>query len=134
MADRVLQAANSQSIRDVAVASIREVCSYANLSPTWQDTSTVYGNANLGGCDRVFDICAREKATSYTNLPGGRSLYDPECFLQRGIALRFLAPVLDPYPQCRTEQFIPGMSVLDLIMNTSREEVVRHLQLGRVSA
>jgi len=132
LAQRVLQAADSESVRDLAVASLREVCAYADLPVSWQDSSLVYGNAELTGPRRVIDICRREKATTYVNVPGGRSLYDPAMFDSAGIALRFVTPALEPYPQSRSKEFVPGLSVLDLLMSVSRDEVRRRLRAGEV--
>jgi hypothetical protein len=130
LVEQVLRVADSESIRDLAVASLREVCSYAELSPSWQDSSSVYENSDLSGVDRVLDICRREGATRYVNAPGGRSLYEPARFVAQQIELRFISPVLGPYAQSRSATFVPGLSVLDLIMNAPRAEVARLLRAG----
>ena len=114
---RVLEVADSESVRDLALASLREVCLYAGLAPSFQDSSSAYGNAQLSGVERVLDICRREGATTYVNAPGGRALYDPALFEARGLQLRFLSPTLEPYPQPRAKEFVAGLSVLDLVMS-----------------
>src|SRR4051794_29590986 len=43
-------------------------------------SSAVYGNGDLKGEARIRDICRREGATEYFNLPGGKSLYDAATF------------------------------------------------------
>jgi len=134
LVDRVLAVADAESIRDLAVASLREVCNYAGLTAQWQESSTTYGNTELRGVARVLDICRREGATTYVNLPGGRALYDPSLFAANAIELGFLSPALEPYPQTRAKQFEPGLSVLDLIMNVPREEVARRLNMGVVQS
>jgi hypothetical protein len=132
IARRVLQAADGGSVRDLAVSSLQEICAYAELPISWQDSSTVYGNAALSGVDRVIDICQREKATTYINLPGGRTLYDPALFESKHLQLRFVTPMLEPYPQSRSQEFVAGLSVLDLVMSVSRDEVKRRLRAGGV--
>jgi WbqC-like protein family len=108
LAHRALAAADGGSLRDLAVASLREVCAFAELSATWQDTSTNYANAALSGVDRVLDICRLENATRYVNVPGGRALYQADTFEARGIELKFLKPVLDPYPAVTKRDFRAG--------------------------
>jgi hypothetical protein len=132
MAYRVLQTADAESVCDLAVASIREVCAYAELPTPWQESSSVYGNADLAGASRVVDICPSENATMYVNLPGGRELYDAAAFESHGLRLGFLAPVLEPHPQPRSGEFLPALSVLDLVMSVPRHEVRRRLRAGEV--
>jgi len=131
---RVLQAADGGSVRDLAVSSMREICAYADLPASWQESSSAYGNAELTGVRRVIDICHREKATTYVNLPGGRSLYDPAVFAGNGLALGFLIPAVEPYQQSRAKEFIPGLSVLDLVMSVPRDEVRRRVRAGEVKS
>jgi hypothetical protein len=129
---RVLQVAGRESIRDLAVASICEVRAFAGISTDILESSSGYGNRAYSGSARVLDICRREAATTYINLPGGRSLYDSSQFESNGVNLRFLCPSLDAYPQSRGDRFVAGLSILDLIMNVSRDEVNRRLRRGTV--
>jgi hypothetical protein len=130
---RVLETADSESIRDLAVASLREVCRYAELPASWEESSRVYGNSDLSGIARVLDICRREGATSYVNLPGGRALYDPAAFAAKKLDLLFLEPHFEEYSQSRASTFVPGLSVLDLLMSVPRAEVARRLRGGRLT-
>ena len=133
IARNVLAEADRGSIRDLAVASIRAVCAYAELKTDLVESSTKYRNAELSGSRRLIDICHREDAREYVNSPGGRALYDPADFSEAGLALRFIEPVLEPYPQVRGGAFVPGLSVLDLIMSVPRQDVARRLRAGRVA-
>src|SRR3954471_2663650 len=44
----------------------------------------------LSGQDRILAIAGSLGATRYVNPPGGRSLYDAQCFSAAGITLGFL--------------------------------------------
>lgn len=134
LAERALAAADGGSLRDLAVASLKEVCSFAELSATWQDTSSVYANGDLSGVHRVLDVCRIENATRYVNVPGGRALYQADIFEAKGIELKFLKPILEPYPQPRSATFVPGLSVLDLIMSVPKKEVAQRLRSGEVES
>jgi WbqC-like protein family len=99
----------------MAVASLRAVCGYLDLSPDWVASSSHYGNDNLHGQARVLDICRREQATEYINPIGGIELYTRAAFADHGVALRFLKPRLTEYAQLGAP-FVPGLSILDVLM------------------
>lgn len=118
-------------LSDLLFRSLSEVCRYIGLTPDWVPTSSCYENRHLKGQDRILDICVREKADEYINLPGGRQLYEPAAFAVRGIRLRFLEPNLQPYPQSGGP-FVPGLSVIDVLMFNSPERVRAMAESGRL--
>lgn len=89
-------------------------------------SSRVYSNSELSGQDRILDICRREGASTYVNLPGGRGLYDPERFGGADVDLVFLSSRTSPYPQ-RATGFVPNLSVIDALMATGTDGVARRL-------
>jgi hypothetical protein len=115
------------SIGDLARRSVLTVCGAIGLNASIEVSSTVYGNGHLAAQERVLDICAREKATRYINAPGGRELYSPADFAAHGIELRFLRSRLPAYLQFKHE-FVPALSILDVLMFNSPGEVGRMLQ------
>jgi hypothetical protein len=48
-------------------------------------------------------------------------LYTFDVFRRNGFELGFVKHVPVPYPQ-ESEEFVPCLSIIDVIMNTSREE------------
>lgn len=79
---------------------------------------------------RVLHLCRLEQADAYLNPPGGRELYSRDIFAKNGVELQFLQPTLMPYPQ-QGDGFLPGLSILDVLMNCGREGT--RLQLGNYS-
>ena len=80
---------------------------------------------------RIMDICLARGCSGYINAIGGKELYDKEAFAQQGLSLAFLK--MDPdiaYPQGKGE-FIPGLSILDVMMYNDRDEF--HPLLSRYS-
>ncbi len=116
---------NTDSIRNLAVAGLVEVSHHLGLSTSIVETSSIYGNGHLRGQERVLDICRLERTTWYLNAPGGRQLYSPLTFSAQGITLRFLRSRFPPYPQFRKE-FVPGLSIIDLLMFNSASDI-RHM-------
>ena len=106
----------TESIVDLARSSVVRIAELLSLPTALVASSTGYGNEALRGQERIIDIAAREGASVYVNLPGGRDLYRGEGFERAGIALRFLRPEDRPYPQSAAE-FVPRLSIIDLLMS-----------------
>ena len=90
------------------------------------DTSTCYQNHHLRGQDRIIDICKRENATMYINLPGGRALYDKKMFSDQNIVLQFIEPQGIVYGQLGNT-FVPNLSIIDLLMFNDKNTMDRLL-------
>ncbi len=119
------------TIGELAKASIRWVCDLLGVTTTIVDSSGVFENSHLKGAERIRDICLRAEAAEYVNPPGGRELYEPTYFAARNIQLSFLEPHLPEYRQSGTE-FLPGLSIVDILMNNSVEVVQAMARQGLV--
>jgi hypothetical protein len=95
------------------------VADYIDIDTGTEPASTVYPKGALCGQDRILDICTREKATFYVNLPGGRNLYDASLFASAGIELLFLEPDLQALPLRHSGHDGPSLSILDVLMFNS---------------
>lgn len=102
-------------IGQLAKTSVRQVADYLDLATDFIDSSAPYGNADLHGAQRVLDICRREQATDYFNVPGGRALYEPASFAECGVRLHFVEPLPFEYAQGGPE-FLPSLSIIDVLM------------------
>lgn len=117
-------------ISELALYSLKVVTRHLGLKVSFVETSAAYGNEALRGQARILDICRREGASEYVNLPGGRSLYSTERFAAEGVRLRFLAPELPAYEQFG-DKFVAGLSIIDVLMFNARTRVQDFL--GRYS-
>ncbi|MGE7947221.1 WbqC family protein [Lysinibacillus sp. NPDC093688] len=54
-------------------------------------------------------------ATTYINAIGGKDFYNQEKYRDNGISIYFIKPSLSPYKQFG-KQFIPGLSIIDVMM------------------
>lgn len=120
---QVVLAPEGGPINVMAANSIRLVWNYLGLSHDWVDSSRNYQNGSLSGQDRVLDICGREGADAYLNLPGGSELYSAASFAAARVRLSFLKPMLVPYPQ-NSREFVPSLSIVDVLCHNSRSAVV----------
>jgi hypothetical protein len=106
--------------------SIRTVCRYLQISTPIARTSDLDGNRAYRREERIYDMCRRLGADTYINPIGGMGIYDFAKFRQQGITLQFLRADEIVYKQFENP-FIPNLSILDLIMFNSREEVISML-------
>ena len=121
------------SIALLAERSIREVLAYVGIEKDIRRASALAPPASgqhLKGQDRLVHIATAMGANQYNNPPGGRDLYSPEAFADEGIALRFIQPDLRPYD--RPSPFIPGLSVLDVLMHVPPIDVAQMIALYSV--
>lgn len=121
LAEEVIKAP-SGSLADLALGSIRAVMDHLSLPAKIHASSSNYGNRSLKGAARILDICKRENATAYYNLPGGEALYEPAAFAAEGIELHFIQPGEPRYQQFDCS-FVPRLSILDVLMFNAPEKV-----------
>lgn len=119
------------NISDYAIESINAVFEYIQVEKPHFYTSDKYRNTDLSGEERIIDICIKSGAETYCNPISGRKLYDAKTFYNRGLTLSFLEPELHRYPQF-SEQFIPSLSILDILMMNSPCDIKELLSSYRI--
>ena len=110
----------SGRIAEMTTASLVTVSEYLGLATVFVPSSSRQATAHLAGQDRVIETCVRESADDYVNAIGGQALYTPDVFATKGIRLHFLQTDPIEYPQFRPP-FVPGLSIIDLLMFNSRD-------------
>jgi len=117
---------NVLNISDLVYYSLLDICDYLNINTEILPHSAVFDTNGLNGQDKILKICIKAGATHYINPIGGKELYDKLIFTKSNIELHFLSPILKPYPQ-DSEEFIEGLSIIDVLMHNSPVEVKTHL-------
>jgi hypothetical protein len=74
----------------------------------------------------ALSLCRAVKADEYINPPGGTDLYSPEKFAEQGIKLTIQSFMPITYP-CGRFMFIPNLSIIDVMMWNSPEEIKKYL-------
>lgn len=114
-------------ISDIASQSVIQTCNYLGMiSPVFMNSSEKFQNQELDRADRLIDITKKLDSLVYINMVGGKELYTKEYFEKQGIELQFLKPTLSEYPQ-GLDEFIPGLSILDVLMFNSKAKVLDYL-------
>jgi hypothetical protein len=85
-------------------------------------SSDVPINHDLKAQDKVLALCEELDATTYINPIGGVDLYSRHDFAERGIELRFLQMLPLEYPQI-SQTFVPSLSIVDVLMHNSLDDV-----------
>lgn len=109
------------------VHSIKLICRYLEIDTQIILNSSRKIETSLKKQERIVEMNLQMGATKYINAIGGREIYSKERFLQSGIKLEFLQSGLPPYKQMRTQEFVPALSILDIMMNVKQEYVKRML-------
>lgn len=102
--------------------SFREILNYLSIDTEILISSELHKNCFLKGKDKVLHICEILNADTYYNAIGGQELYDKKEFREHGINLVFLETEIIKYPQ-PAKEFVPYLSIIDVLMNNSKEEV-----------
>lgn len=118
---------DDRSIASVCQKNFEDFFSYLGIEKKFFKTSELNYDRAGNACDRLIALCQNFKADHYVNAPGGRKLYRKSDFAEHGIKLEFIDPLLKIYSQ-ESEEFIPNLSIIDMLMNCSPSEVVDNLK------
>lgn len=114
---------------DLCRASLTNVCKYIQLDKP----ILIYSDLDLGipantqAGEWALKICEELNAKIYINPPGGREIFQKQDWLDRGISLNYLEHNLPVYNQ-RNADFIPGLSIVDILMFNSPSEIISMLK------
>lgn len=99
-----------------------KICEYLGIDTELILSSSFEKHTELKGKDKVISICKQLGADEYINAIGGQELYDKKEFAENGIRLNFIQANLREYRQLKNE-FVAGLSIIDIMMFNSKEEI-----------
>ena len=102
--------------------SLKEIAMYFGIKTQFIYSSSLGKDNSLKGQDKVIDICKILNATEYYNTIAGQELYNSDDFTLNGIDFKFLKTNPIEYSQF-DNQFIPWLSIIDVMMFNSVEEI-----------
>jgi hypothetical protein len=102
--------------------SLLKIAAYLNIKTNFIFSSSIEKDNSLRGQEKVLNICNILGATEYINAFGGQTLYSEEDFNSNLVKLYFLKTNDIIYNQCENE-FIPNLSIIDILMFNSRNEI-----------
>jgi hypothetical protein len=111
----------------IAMNTVKSVANYLNIDTQFELSSERYCETKyLKKEDRLIEICKSNSATTYINPIGGEELYRKSFFNKHNVKLFFIKTNQTPYKQFNHD-FTAGLSILDVLMFNSIEEVNRML-------
>jgi hypothetical protein len=135
LVDECFSAVKSERLRDLNVNSLSWVCDYLGIA---------FQTSNLSEMDLplpqityagqwALEIASQLGASAYLNPPGGRDIFRPQDWHDRGIHLEFTEMVEFPYATGRY-QFVAHLSILDVLMWNSPDQVAAYLNSRKHAA
>jgi hypothetical protein len=109
--------------------SLERTCKFLDIPTRVIVSSTVDIDHSLQSQDKVLALCRSVDADTYINPIGGVELYSRDAFADAGIELKFLRSRLVEYPQFDAP-FVPWLSIIDLMMFNSVQEIQKQLSGG----
>ncbi len=115
------------SISTLAAASVESVSKYLEINVDFKFSSVSFNHTKgQEKSMRLINITKELGGDTYMNPSGGAKIYDKEFFENQGIKLDFLKSEAIPYPQFN-DNFIPNLSIIDVLMNNSVEDIQKLL-------
>jgi hypothetical protein len=112
---------------DFILNALKNTLNYLSIKTEIVISSTLAINHSLKAEEKVIAICKELNAETYLNPIGGIELYNKEHFLNEGIKLNFIKANNCVYNQLNNE-FIPFLSIIDVMMFNSKEEIKRMIE------
>ncbi len=117
-----------KGIAELNAKAIEKICDYLKIDTEIVLSSSIIKNNELKGQDKVIDINKRLGSNIYINAIGGKELYSKDVFNKEHIELKFLKMGEIKYKQY-SDDFVGGLSIIDVLMFNSKEEVNRLLDI-----
>jgi hypothetical protein len=125
-------ATDTDSLPRLSVQILHEVCQHLDIpfSCTFFSEMDLQIGPIEGPGDWALRISEAMKASEYVNPPGGRELFDSDAFARAGIKLT-IREFEDLRYEPRGYEFIPALSIVDLMMWNSAATIAEHLASAR---
>ncbi len=106
---------------------IRRICDFLDINTNIIISSKINIDHGLKSQDKVIAINKKLNTTKFINPIGGTELYDIKTFKKDNIELLFLKSEVPEYNQFN-KTFIPSLSIIDIIMFNSVEDIKNMLE------
>lgn len=116
----------NRTVTHINKLSIELVFNYLGIDKKMLVASQIEYDRTKDRADRLIELSKMNGCGHYINSPGGKELYQKEYFEKRGVKLSFIETKIQPYKQ-GTNEFVPYLSMIDILMNCSKEQIVEML-------
>ncbi|MDR2416830.1 MAG: WbqC family protein [Holosporales bacterium] len=105
----------TDSLAEFNINAITLLCHHLNIHTPLMRSSTL--NISSTKQERILDIVTALGGDRYLSGKGAIDYQSEDAFKDRNITLEYISYNLAPYPQFNSNTFVPGLSVIDLLMN-----------------
>ncbi|MBB1290171.1 WbqC family protein [Pseudoalteromonas sp. SR43-6] len=128
--EKILTSTERQ-VHTLCANSIISVFSYLGINKQFKFSSELEYNRDLPAADKLIAMAGLLNGKHYINSPGGKDLYSKEYFSNKGVNLSFIEMQSVIYEQGKSE-FVPYLSMIDVLMWNSKEQVKKLLTKSRL--
>lgn len=108
---------------DFLLFSIKQVLRFLNIETEIKISSEIE-DVRLRNVSRVINLCKKTQGSIYINPIGGQKIYSKQEFAAQGVDLKFLRTRdTITYRQFDDLEFVPNLSIIDVLMFNARSEV-----------
>lgn len=117
----------NRNVSNITSLSIIKIFEYLNLTFDYRFSSSIDYNRTKNAQEKIYELCRISNADKYVNAHGGMELYDRNEFTKKNIELGFINTIPMPYSQINSNNFIKNASMIDILMNCSKDEIICQL-------
>lgn len=121
---------HNSNLSELNISLIKKVCNLLEI-----DTKiTVLSNkfpmlSDINAADEWgIEVSKALNATTYINAIGGMEFYDSQKYKANGLDIQFVKTELKPYQQFQ-DVFVPGLSIIDVLMFNQPDEIREMLEI-----
>ncbi|WP_193016640.1 WbqC family protein [Proteus sp. FME41] len=118
---------NDRNVANITSLSVIKVFEYLSLNFNYKFSSTIDYERTNSAQEKIYNLCKIHNAKKYINSIGGMKLYNKEEFKKRNIELGFIESSITSYSQITSSTFIGNLSMIDILMNCSKDEIINQL-------
>jgi len=115
--------APAASLLEFNVGALTELLEFLKPGETGKIVRSSALDATSSGTSRLVELVRRVGGSAYLSGDGSDGYLDPMEFEQNGVELSFQGFREAPRPQLGTDEFIPGLSILDALMMVGADGV-----------
>ena len=107
----------SEYLSDYNITFIKAVCDYLKIKTIIKNSGDYKSNKNCNPTEYIVSIVKNESGVEYISGSGVLNYLDRELLVDNGIALKCFKFFSSPYSQNGKGEFVPGLSIIDLVAN-----------------
>ena len=115
-----------QNLFNFILHSVQQINKYLKIKTQLITASTIAMDHELKAESKVIEICKKRNANIYINPSGGVELYSKSNFADHSIDLQFIKSDDIQYKQF-DKAFVPWLSIIDVMMLNSKDQIADYL-------